>query len=450
MKGRIVLGFARDDRHEEAFLERVRLRARELFADLGLEPGDQPDIECAAGAADITIDVTGTPVVAPLGPGKRFPAQSPLVAAEAKAERVAAALIRHRWLVIAPLLTREGQEPRAVLRRLSRLGLDLESLRDLERRFPEDDTDLEFAAADRFPRKLELRLHRRDEARALGEGAAHEAAVKGAATALGIPFPRLEIEQDAALNKRCVRLKVGSLRGPVEPMPWEDEPLERYLQRPLARAAPVLFDIGALLTLLLDPDSVRPETARAALKLVTVPELADACRNILSDGFGLTDPYTLCRAILAPPVDMGPTVPSDGELRPMPFFQGAPVFEATPDMPQARPLEQRLRSVLVPADLRRRAESARQAPRSDLGGIHCYWPSAATLDAMAGPQVAAATVQTLASAINDGLSRRDILVVPGRMRYLVRRHLRDLLPNLAVVAAHEIPSDVIIQGGEIG
>jgi hypothetical protein len=450
MSGRISIRFASEDGHEDAFIDRVRLRATELFTDLRLDPKDHPVIECVADTADLTIEVSGTSVAAPLGPGKRFLAHSPLVAAEAKAERVAAALIRHRWLLMAPLLARNGQAPRPVLRRLSRLGLDLESLRQLDARTPEDDTRLEFAAADQFPRKLEVRLHRHDEARAHAEGAGHETAARRVATALGIPLPKLDIKQDAALNEECVRLKVGRLRGPVEPMPWQDEPLERYLQRPLARAAPVLFDIGALLTILLDPDAVRPDTARAALKLVTVPELADACRNILSDGFGLTDPYTLCRAILAPPVDMGPAAPPGGEGRPMPFFQGAPVYEATPELPQASPLEQRLRSQLVPADLRRRAEAARQAPRSDAGAIHCYWPSDATLDVMTGSQDPTATVRTLATAINDGLSRRDILMVPGRARHLVRRHLRDLLPNLAVVAAHEIPSDGLVQGGEIG
>ena len=216
---------------------------------------------------------------------------------------------------------------------------------------------------------MELLLHRGDLA-TLTDRAFLRGAAEGVAADYGIPVPLPKATADAGLDRGPFRLRVGSVRSAVPSERWPGQKeAETALRRELLRHAHMLFDVGALLSLLLDPARVPSDTARAALDHIDPAQLAGAIRTVLADGIGLSDPVLFCEALAAPAAALAFADPSDRAVS----LPGVLVLaDEPPDFRQTE-LVRRLRARLAPAHLRgaRRRKPATAAPSA-----HGRWGTA--------------------------------------------------------------------------
>ena len=422
-----------------AFKDRLELRVRELTADLALEA--EPVVSWLANPPEADpLRIAGRSVRLPLSsPG--WPAASGREAAEMAAEQFAAALIRDRWALLEPALGALGVPERSTLRDLAGFGLRVDELAALHAEWPTDDVALAFAAAERHPPGAELLLHRGDLI-ALDDltflGAAAEAVARGC----GIPMPMPTIKSDSGLDLRRFRLRIGSVRGAVQSERWSgQDKAETMLRRELTRHSPVLFDVGSLLALLLDPERVPSNLARATLERVDARQIAGAIRILLGDGIGLADPLLLCEALTAPAAVLAFTNPSDRVVA----LPGVVILAEDPSGIQQTELVQRLRAHLVPAHLKRRV-AATETGRETLGA----WSlGPRTLSYLRKPEVSQDWTKRFAQRALEAVADADLLVVPADQRYRLRVLLADLLPHLTVVGVHEVPPGILRHRGNI-
>lgn len=404
------------------FRERVDLRLRELASDLELD--SVPAVAWLDADAP-AIRLGGEAVPLPLSP--RSAAKPSAEPEEAVAERVAAALIRHRWALLEAALQARGVPRRQALADLSVCGLGLSALEALHREAPSDDAALALVAATSHPPRVELLLNRGDGPGPLDDGFL-KAAAQSTATSFGLPVPVPELRSDAGLDEGRFRLRCGAVRGPVQPEAWPTAP-EAALHRALIRHAPSFLDTGALLSLLLNPHRVPSEMARSALQLADAPSIAAALRVLLADGIGLVDPLLICDAITAPTAVIGN--PSDFAIA----MPGVLILAETALEGSALNLAERMRARLVPAHLLRHSAASLDPSRREIqmwslsGSIIARLRSEAPDTAWANRFAAAAAV----------IPDYGILVVPAGLRSAVRRLLTDPLPDLLIVDGRELP-----------
>lgn len=409
------------DEEPDAFQERLALRAWELAEDLRL-----PAVPELAWTKDqgTALRLAGRLVAVPL-PAPSDGNLLPPAKAVAAAERAAAALFRHRWA----LLRHAGLPPRPALRDAMEGGLDLTTLLELHAATPDSDDALAYRVAERYPPSAALLLHRHDLPTPEARGFLREA-TQTVADAYGLPVPPPSLHGDAGLDLGRGRLRLGRVRGPVQPEPWPDDADKRepWLRGALLRHAPGLFDVGSLLTLLLDPDRVPPTAARAALDAAKgARRLTTAARELLASGIGLVDPALLCEAATAPAVVL---------QHPTERVVALPgVLVLAPAEVNAPELMRRLRAGLVPAHLLRRAAN-------DRGALPFRWLGDKTAKLLRDqPTVPATWVARLAAECSRRIVGRELLITPADLGHKVRDLLADALPDLLIVTTRELPPE---------
>jgi hypothetical protein len=266
-------------------------------------------------------------------------------------------------------------------------------------------------------------------------------AAESAAADYGIPVPLPEIKADAGLDRGRFRLRVGSVRSavPVERWPGEKE-AEATLRRELLRHAHMLFDIGAFLSLLLDPARVPSDTMRATLSGIDAARLAEAIRTVLAEGIGLGDPSLLCEVLAAPAATLAFANPSDRAVS----LPGVLVLADEPPEFRQTELIRRLRARLAPAHLTRRA-----AAEAGPGGTIGAWSlGSRVLGFLRGTATAQDWTQRFARRALELVPEHDVLVAPADQRYHLWVLLTDLLPHLTIVGANEVhPRSLRHRGG---
>jgi hypothetical protein len=411
-----------------AFKDRLHLRVRELAADLALDP--EPTVHWLDDPDTDPLRIDGQSVQVPLSPSDPL-AASVRDDAEMAAESYAAAVIRHRWALIEPALAALDLPARPALRDLAELGLRVHELAALHAEASADDAALAFAAAERHPPGVELLVHRGDLAASTDRGFLRGAA-EAVAAGYGIPVPLPEIKADAGLDPGLFRLRVGSLRSAVPAERWPGQKdAKAALRRELLRHAHMLFDVGALLSLLLDPARVPADTARAALDRVDPAQLAGAIRILLAEGIGLGDPPLLCEALAAPAATLAFANSTDRVVG----LPGVLVLADEPTDFRQTELVRRLRARLAPAHLMRRA--ATQTGYGDTIGAWSLGPRA--LSRLDQPAASQEWVQRFARRALEMVGEHDLLVAPANQRYRLRILLADLLPHLTIVGVSEVP-----------
>jgi hypothetical protein len=418
-----------------SFKDRLHLRIRELAADLALEP--EPEVHWPTEPDADPLRIGDHCVQVPLLPSGP-PAPSVRGHAEMAAESYAAAVIRHRWALIEPALAALGLPARPALRDLAELGLRVHELAALHATAPTDDVALAFAAGERHPPSVELLLHRGDLATSADHGFLRRAA-ESAAADYGIPVPLPEIKADAGLDRGRFRLRVGNVRNAVPSERWTGEKeAEAALRRELLRHSQMLFDVGALLSLLLDPARVPADAARAALDRADPAQLAGAVRTVLAEGIGLGDPSLLCEALAAPVAPLTFADPSDLAVS----LPGVLVVaDEPPDFQQPERVRQ-LRARLAPVYLMRRA--ATEAGYGGAIGVWSLGPRA--LSYLSKSVTSPDWLKRFAQRALEVVPERDVLVAPADQRYRLRMLLTDLLPNLTIVGVNEVPRSLRHRG----
>jgi hypothetical protein len=192
----------------------------------------------------------------------------------------------------------------------------------------------------------------------------------------------------------------------------------------------MLFDLGALLSLLLDPARVPSDTARAMLECIDPAQLAGAIRTLLAEGIGLGDPSLLWEALSAPAETLAFADPADRAVG----LPGVLVLADAPPEFRQTELVRRLRARLAPAYLTRRA--AREAGPGGTIGAWSLGPGA--LGWLGRPAASQEWVQRFARRALEAVSEREVLVAPVDQRYRLRVLLADLLPHLTIVGVNEV------------
>jgi hypothetical protein len=397
-------------------------RLHELVQDLRLDPA--PVLSWTEAASpSLTIDEGAVRLPRRLA---RFPREEP---EEEVGERVAKALFRARWRLLAPALEAREREPDTSLAALADLGLDLDDLTALAGAEAALDEQARYAwmAAERSPARLELLLPPspwppldtfRD-------------AITLAREMCGLPLPEPELARDNGLRRGQARLRVRAVRTPVIGDSADGETateLDAYvLVRLMVRYAAMLLDPVMITKALLraDPGTIAmlPEMLRKA----NGPQLAAALRPLLEAGFGLPNAPALVQAVLAAPT----VAETDGRRLALP---GTVVVGGADFSRNA--LAARLRASIVPGALLRRA--------GGLGRTLSIWYlSREQADRLPIDDAPERACDTLAPLALPATRAEAVLLVPDGLGTRVWQVLRDELPELAVAEFAEWPDGLV-------
>lgn len=415
-----------DGVHLGAFKERFELRVKELASDLALPERPRIDWKPTEGTGRLSI---GGRLARPLRtPDRNAPSED----AQSAAERFATVVVRWRRVLLEPSFP-----PRDTLLDLCTLGMNLLDLEQLHRDFPEDDTALSFAAADRHAPRTALLLHRLD--RPPKDTDFIKSAANVVARNYGLPIPVPTIETDAGLDRHRFRLRIGRVRCAVQPESWESPNPAMLLERALRRHLAGLFDVGTLISLLLDPQRVPAvDMARAALD--DAPRIARALRGLLADGIGLVDPVLICEALSLPV-----TVLADWDNRVVSLAGSLvlPEGDGSSGSSPVTEVQARLRAQLVPTYLRRLWTDPESRASA---GFYALDPAACGRLRQAQNHPETWVDRLLEAAAKIPVNQRSVLAVPGDLRGKVRWLTIDSLPDLVVVDARELPSNPRYRG----
>lgn len=412
------------------FKARLDQYAAELAEDLCIDRPTLSFRETSRDERHVVIANQSRPVAAQRwSPG----APDPL----ADAEAAAAALFRHRWLLLEPALAESGVPYRPALRQAADAGLTLSELIDLDDAQPSED-GLLWKAAELHPPTLgfihgEVDLPHEQLLTAVKNGA------EMAADLLGFEVPVPALTADAELAPSRFRLRLRKIRGPIEPDPIDSNTaaVGRVTRAAYTRIGPQLLDGKVLLSRLLDPEAVQPGYARKALRRIpTILRLVEVVRPLLSEGYVLIDAVLFCEAILASERSAEPgEALGHGKILVLPGPLKPPGRSAQAE----DALSAHIRAALVAASLRVRANWSGEQTR-----ISAVVLAQQTLDVLRHSEpLGRAWVNRLADRIFAvATGEADVLLVPEDVRKAVRSLLADRIAGLPIIGPLECPEGI--------
>jgi type III secretion protein V len=236
------------------------------------------------------------------------------------------------------------------------------------------------------------------------------AARAAATTATGVPIPPFSIAVDDSLTDHEAAVAIDAT-----PVAWFTGELAGEIEKLLPRLAPELLGVDRVAQLVERAAQQAPVTVREVVpKLIALPALAELLRELVREGLPIDDLVAILEAIA--------TAPGKHDL-----------------------------ATHVRGQLRRQI-SARWAPR---GQISVFTVDAMIEDAVRtaidrrdGTPVLAlepAIAQDIVAAVRSALGDTGVILASGD----IRRHLRSLLepelPNVAVLAAHELAPNTTVR-----
>jgi hypothetical protein len=397
-------------------------RFHELVGDLRLDPA--PEVSWT-DAANPSLTINGNAMRLPRRLA-RLPREEP---AEEIGERIATALFRTRWSLLAPALQSREPQPDSslvALAELAELGLDLDDLTAVARAAASGGpASYAWMAAERRPAQIELLL---PPSSAWPAPDTLRTATDFAREISGLPLPEPELARDYGLTRGRARLRVRAVRTPVigevanGETATELDPLD--LAGLIGRYAAMLVDPEMITRVLLcaDPGTVAllPEMLRKA----DAPRLATAVRPLLEGGFGLPDAPALIQAVLA----ASRVAEADGRR----LALSGTVVVGGVDLARDA-LAARLRASIVPGALLRRA--------GGLGRVlSCWYLSREQADRLPLDDAPESACDVLAPLALPAARAEAVLLVPDGLGTRIWHVLRDELPSISVVEVAEWPA----------
>jgi hypothetical protein len=430
MTTRLQIGVHSPLAEAPAFKARLDRCAAELADDLRI---DEPHVtfhETSADRRHIVIAGHARPVAA------QRRSQSAPDPTLADADAAAAALFRHRWLLIEPALAEWGVPSRPALRQTAEAGLTLPELVELHDAEASEDALL-WRAAELHPPAVSL-MHGAVDLPPDQHSAAARNGAEMAADLLGFEVPLPVLSADEGLEPTRFRLRLRKVRGPIEPDPIDGNAATagRAVRAAYMRVGPQLLDAKVLLSRLLDPEAVPPDFARQALKRTpTILRVVEAVRPLLSEGFLLVDAVLLCEAILAAERSAGPGgARGDGRLLVLP----GPLKPAGGLARGEDALSAYIRTALVAASLRVRADSSGE--RTKISALVLAPTTLAVL--RRSEALDPGWENRLADRIFAIATDEDVLLVPEDVSRATRSLLADRIAGLPVIGPQECPDGV--------
>ena len=339
--------------------------------------------------------------------------------------RLATALFRARWRLLAPALKTRNREPDASLAALAELGLDLDDLVALADVAPGPDPQATrvWITAERRPAQLELLL---PASTRLPRDTFRDAS-NFAREISGVPLPEPELVRDYGLRNGEARLRVRAVRTPVFRSNTDggaEVELDALgLARLIVRYTAMLLDPVMITKVLLRADSGTVAMLPGMLRKANAPRLAAALRPLLEGGFGLPDAPALVQAVLTTPT----VAEGDGRRLALP----GTVIVGESDFGRDT-LAARLRATIVPGALLRRA--------GGLGRTLSIWYlSREQADRLPIDDAPERACDALAPLALPAARAGAVLLVPNGLGTRIWQILRDELPDLTVVELAEWP-----------
>ena len=390
----------------------------ELVEDLRLDPA--PDMSWTE-AANPSLAIYGSAVRLPRRLA-RLPREEPK---EQVAARLATALFRARWRLLASALQNRERKLDPSLAALAELGLDFDELVALADApaGPDSLVSRAWIASERHPARLELLV---PPSTWLPRDTLREATAI-ACEMSGLTLPEPELGRDYGLRHGQARLRVRAVRTPVIGDNTDGGTATELdvfgLARLFVRYAAMLLDPVMLTKALLRADPGTVALLPEVLRMAQAPRLAAALRPLLEGGFGLPHAPALVQAMLATPT----VAEADGRYLALPDTVVVGKVDVGRDA-----LAARLRAGIVPGALLRRA--------GELGRTLSIWylsrEQANRLPIDNDPE---RTCDVLAPLALPAARAEAVLLVPDGLGTRVWKALRDELPDLVVVEFGEWP-----------
>lgn len=411
------------------FADRLDQYADELASDLDI---DKPKLKFHEEPRDRRhIKIANHPLAVA---AQRWSSATP--DAPADAEAFVAALFRHRWLLLEPVLAEWRVPPRQALRQAADAGLTRRELIELHDAEEVSDEALLAMAENLHPPAVGL-IHGPVDLTPDQFSAAARNGAEMAANALGFEVPVPALTEDSGLGRSQFRLRLRKVRGPIEPdlIGKDTATTERAIKAAYMKIGPQLFDAKVLMSRLLDPKAVPPDYARQALRCKpTLQQIVEAVRPLLSEGFLLVDAVLLCEAILAS--EQRAREPHAGEkLYVLPGLLKPPGAMT----PGETPLGAHIRAALVAASLRVKADFSGERTK-----VSALVLAATTLAALRDSgQRDPSWESRLADRIFAVASgETDVLLVPEDVKTSIRDVLSGRIAGLPIIGPLECPEGI--------